>query len=109
VVCGDNTQAAAAARRAFGNRPNVEIHDVVDGLEALLAECDCVVTKPGISTILEARAARRKIFLLRGMPVAEDNNARHALRYFDAEWFTKESFQRWCRRAAEPAPLQTGR
>jgi hypothetical protein len=68
-----------------------------------------VVTKPGISTILEARAARRKIFLLRGMPVAEDNNARHALRYFDAEWFTKESFQRWCRRAAEPAPLQTGR
>jgi hypothetical protein len=109
VVCGDNTQAAAAARRAFGNRPNVEIHDVVDGLEALLAECDCVVTKPGISTILEARAARRKIFLLRGMPVAEDNNARHALRHFDAEWFTKESFQRWCRRAAEPAPLQTGR
>jgi len=109
VVCGDNAEASLAVRRAFGDRANVRIYDVVDGLEPLLAESECVITKPGISTILEAHAARRKMFLLKGMPVAEDNNARYALGHFDAEWFTAESFRRWCRADSRiRASLETG-
>ena len=46
-----------------------------------------MVTKPGIATLLEAHAAGRKIFLVKGIPVSEDNNARYALRHFGAEWF----------------------
>jgi hypothetical protein len=107
VVCGENASAVIAVREACGSRPNVCIHGVVDTLVPLLAECECVITKPGISTILEAHAARRKLFLLRGMPVAEDNNARHALRNFGAEWFTRESFQQWCRSGRSPHPGRT--
>ncbi len=103
VVCGENERAFRAAQEAFGPSPNVRIYGVVDTLVPLMAECSCVITKPGISTLLEAHAARRKLFLLKGMPVAEDNNARHALQHFAAEWFTRESFGRWSREAAHPA------
>ena len=103
VVCGENERAFRAAQEAFGPSPNVRIYGVVDTLVPLMAECSCVITKPGISTLLEAHAARRKLFLLKGMPVAEDNNARHALQHFAAEWFTRESFGRWFREAAHPA------
>jgi hypothetical protein len=60
-----------------------------------MRECAVLVTKPGISTLLEAHAAGRKIFLLRGMPVAEDNNARFAIRHFGAEWFHVDALCRW--------------
>jgi hypothetical protein len=63
-----------------------------------------VITKPGISTLLEARATGRKLFLLPGMPVAEDNNAGYAVRHFGAEWFSKESFTRWYRAGVLPSP-----
>jgi hypothetical protein len=33
------------------------------------------------------------------MPVAEDNNARHALLRFGAEWFRPEAFARWLQEA----------
>jgi len=42
-----------------------------------------------------AGAVRRKIFLLEGMPVAEDNNARYAIRNFNAEWFSIKRFKEW--------------
>jgi hypothetical protein len=29
------------------------------------------------------------------MPVAEGNNARHALCHFGAEWFNRVNFRRW--------------
>jgi hypothetical protein len=54
-----------------------------------------VITKPGMGTLLEARAAQRKIFLIKGIPVAEANNARYALEHFDAEWFSVAAFARW--------------
>jgi hypothetical protein len=66
-------------------------------LHPLLRACASVVTKPGLGTILEAHAAGRKIFLLKGMPVAEDNNAHYALEQMRAEWFTLERFLRWYR------------
>src|SRR5262249_61835211 len=95
--CGANRAACEKTRQAFGDHPNIQVHGVVPSLLPFLAECACVVTKPGISTLLEARAARRKIFLLKGMPVAEDNNARYAIQHFGAEWFTRDALGRWCR------------
>jgi hypothetical protein len=103
AVCGENGAARAAVRRAFGDNPNIRAYGAVDSLLPFFAECSCVVTKPGISTLLEARAARRKIFLLKGMPVAEGNNARHAVRHFGAEWFSEARFREWRKACATPA------
>jgi UDP-N-acetylglucosamine:LPS N-acetylglucosamine transferase len=100
VVCGENTAACDRTKRAFGNNPNVAVHAVVPSLLPFFAECSCVVTKPGISTLLEAHAACRKIFLLPGMPVAEDHNARYAVQHFGAEWFSQASFRGWRRALA---------
>ena len=97
VVCGESRSVLKRADAVFSSYPNVQVYGVVDSLLPFLAESSCVVTKPGISTLLEAHAARRKIFLLKGMPVAEDNNARYAIEHFGAEWFTRDTFGRWCR------------
>jgi UDP-N-acetylglucosamine:LPS N-acetylglucosamine transferase len=95
AVCGENTAACEQARRAFAGDPRVTVYGAVDSLVPILREAGCVVTKPGISTLVEAHVAGRKIFLLKGMPVAEDNNARYAVRHFGAEWFGGDAFRRW--------------
>jgi hypothetical protein len=95
AVCGANLLARNEATRRFDGLPNVEVHGAVESLVPFLKEAACVVTKPGISTILEAHAAGRKIFLVKGIPVSEDNNARYALRHFGAEWFDPVAFDRW--------------
>jgi hypothetical protein len=95
AVCGENASLLDTIRYTFRDYPTVETYGVVESLAPLLRACACVITKPGISTLLEAQAARRKIFLLKGMPVAEDNNARYAVKHFGAEWFSLERFRRW--------------
>jgi hypothetical protein len=95
VVCGENAELNRLASRTFRAEARVTLHGCVATLLPLMRECAAVVTKPGISTLLEAHAAGRKIFLLRGMPVAEDNNARFASRYFGAEWFHINDLCRW--------------
>ncbi len=88
AVCGENTSMCREIEDRFGGSSRVHVHGVVDSLVPLMKKCAGIITKPGISTLVEAHAARRKIFLLKGMPVAEDNNARYALTHFDAEWFS---------------------
>jgi hypothetical protein len=95
VVCGENRKAFEATLRYARRRPNIEVFPVVESLVPFLRECASVITKPGISTLLEAHAAHRKIFLLKGMPVAEDNNADYAVRHFGAEWYHVDGFVRW--------------
>jgi hypothetical protein len=95
AVCGENEKAYATMRRVFRNNARIQVHGVVPTLVPLLKECASIITKPGISTLLESRAARRKIFLLKGMPVAEDNNARFALEHFGAQWFDIKTFKTW--------------
>jgi len=95
VVCGENLDVRDYATRIFSGDPRVVVHGCVDSLLPLLQACSAIVTKPGISTLLEAHAARRKIFLLRGMPVAEDNNASYAIRNYGAEWFSGDALRRW--------------
>jgi hypothetical protein len=95
VVCGENAEVYEEATRRFAGHSRVQVHGAVASLAPLLAQAGSVVTKPGISTLLEARAAGRKIFLVQGIPVSEDNNARHAVQYFGAEWFAPRVFRRW--------------
>lgn len=95
AVCAENTKAYERLRHRFGNNEKIQVHGILPTLAPLLGECASIITKPGISTLLESHAARRKIFLLKGMPVAEDNNARFAVEHFDAQWFDIETFKRW--------------
>lgn len=96
AVCGENGAAYEETRRAFQHLPNVHVHGAVESLAPLMRESGCVITKPGISTVLETHAARRKLFLVPGIPVAENRyNAGHAQAHFGAEWFTLEGFRRW--------------
>lgn len=95
AVCGENRRAYDDLRCRYENNPKVQAYEVTPSLAPLLRECASIITKPGISTLVESHAARRKIFLLKGMPVAEDNNARFATEHFGAQWFDVETFMRW--------------
>lgn len=95
VVCGDNKQEYEKIRQVFKHNPNIHLYGMTPSLVPHLKECASVITKPGISSLLESHAARRQIFLLKGLPVAEDNNARFAIRHFGAQWFDIEAFKRW--------------
>jgi hypothetical protein len=95
VVCGDNAALEKKLRIEFGHAAGVEIHGLLDSIEPLVSRCHCVITKPGMSTLLEAHASRRKIFLFKGMPIAESNNARYAIKHFGAQWFSEDSFSKW--------------
>lgn len=95
VVCGDNDNLLRQVAENFSGCSKIRSYGTVDDFASLLMECAAIITKPGISTIVEAHAAKRKIFLLRGMPVAEDNNARYAIANFGADWFSFDSFSAW--------------
>jgi UDP-N-acetylglucosamine:LPS N-acetylglucosamine transferase len=95
AVCGENRGAYEKICRSFCNNSNVQAYGVADSLAPFLRKSASVITKPGISTLLESRASQRKIFLLKGMPVAEDNNARFAIHHFDAQWFDIGAFKNW--------------
>lgn len=98
AVCGEN-EAMRATIAAAGD-PRVHAYGVVPSLAPLLARCGSVISKPGIATILEVHAAQRALFLLRGMPVAEDNNLRYALAQLGAHRYSPSNFRAWL---AEPS------
>jgi UDP-N-acetylglucosamine:LPS N-acetylglucosamine transferase len=95
VVCGDNKALFEQAKAALSGDSNVRVFGPVPSLAPMLSECACLITKPGISTIMEGWESGRKMFLLKGMPVAEDNNARYAVKNFRAEWYSLDAFQKW--------------
>jgi UDP-N-acetylglucosamine:LPS N-acetylglucosamine transferase len=95
VLCGENTTIYQKLLKAYRNKNNICIQKSVDSLIPILRECGSIITKPGISTLIEAHAAQRKIFLLKGIPVSEDNNALYGIKNFDAEWFSVPTFRLW--------------
>ena len=95
VVCGTNSKLADRLNKYFRNFIQVKIYGQVSSIAHLLRECASIISKPGFSTLSEAYVAKRKIFLLKGMPVAEDNNAGYAIENFSAEWFSLAGFRKW--------------
>lgn len=95
AVCGENKKAFEKLQHLSEYNAKIRAYGITPSLAPLLRECASIITKPGISTLLESHAASRKIFLLKGMPVAEDNNARFAAEHFGAEWFDLKTFMRW--------------
>jgi hypothetical protein len=100
AVCGENERARSALERDGHDR--VRVHGALPSLVPVLRRCASVVSKPGIATVVEAAAARRKLFLVRGMPVAEGNNLRYALRNLGAERYSRRSFVEWYDAAGRP-------
>lgn len=95
VVCGENKSAFDDLNSVYQTHPQVIVHGQLTSLAGLMSECASVISKPGISTVLESHHARRALFLLKGMPVAEDHNADHAIQHFGAQWFTIDKFSKW--------------
>lgn len=100
AVCGENE--AMRARIAAAADARVHVYGVVPSLAPLLERCGSVISKPGIATMIEVHAARRALFLMRGMPVAEDNNLRYALSHLGAQRYSLRSFLNWLDRASDP-------
>jgi UDP-N-acetylglucosamine:LPS N-acetylglucosamine transferase len=95
AVCGENRNLFSRVKTIFADDKNVAVFGALDTIAPLMSQCAAIITKPGISTILEANASGRKMFLIKGMPVAEDNNARYAIKNYRAEWFSIEAFKKW--------------
>jgi UDP-N-acetylglucosamine:LPS N-acetylglucosamine transferase len=104
AVCGENQGAFRQLQTESRGNPRLDVHATVPSLDALMRQCGSVITKPGASTLLEAHASARKIFLLPGMPVAEDNNARFARKAFGATDFSREAFRRWLQESQPVVP-----
>ncbi|MBI4422721.1 MAG: hypothetical protein HY554_03275 [Elusimicrobia bacterium] len=100
AVCGTNRPLLERLRLRFAAGGRVALYGEVATLAPLMSECAAVITTPGFSTIVEAHAAGRPLFLLPGLPVAEEHNAQYALRNLGARWYGPETFRRW--RALEP-------
>lgn len=95
AVCGTNEKLEKTMKSHLGSSDRVRIFGKVNSLIDLMSNCSSIITKPGFSTLVEAHAASRKIFLLKGMPVAEDHNAAYAIDNFSAEWYGIEPFKKW--------------
>lgn len=104
MPCAARIKTLSSSFGGCAGATRIRAYGVTPSLAPLLRECASIVTKPGISTLLESHAARRKIFLLKGMPVAEDNNARFAIEHFGAEQFEVKAFARWHARRVESHP-----
>ena len=95
VVCGTNARLLESLRMEFENKDGIKIYGQVEDMDRLFKKCASVITKPGFSTLVEANNSGRQIFLLRGMPVAEDHNAKYAIENYKARRFTVDEFVKW--------------
>ncbi|MBP7088159.1 MAG: hypothetical protein KBB01_02530 [Candidatus Omnitrophica bacterium] len=95
VVCGTNEKLFRKLRFYFESNQRVAVYGQLKSILEPMLECASIITKPGFSTIIEAFITKKAIFLLKGMPVAEDNNAKYAIANFDAQWFSIKNFIIW--------------
>ena len=94
IPCGDNQRLLLRLQKELP-RERVFVYPTVDSLAPIMKKCAAVISKPGAVTLTEAHMARRKIFLIRGLPVCEEKNAKYAIAYFGAEPFNLGVFERW--------------
>ena len=88
--------------------PRAEQTAIATFLDRETAKIDALVDDPYRSLAGELDAARRALFLMRGMPVAEDNNLRYALAHQWARRYSLRGFLAWLEtpgpRPDEPQP-----
>jgi hypothetical protein len=95
VYCGsDQTLARRIDSLTRNYKGRVQTRTGSD-MSAGIRWADAVVCRPGAMTLTESFAAGKKIFVLPGLPVIEEANARFAVRFFGAEPFTRRGFVRW--------------
>ncbi len=98
VFTGENraldARLTAAAGRYGGRISAVSGTD----LAGSIGQAAAVVCRPGAMTLTEAYAARKKIFMLPGLPGIEPLNARYAAERFGAEPFSADNYLRWKRK-----------
>lgn len=104
IACGDNTRLFARLTRESVGRQNLKVHGWLPTLADLMRDAAAVITRPGASTLAEAHAAGTRIFLLPGLPVIEEANARHAVRVFGAETYTTKRVWDWLEPAQKSSP-----
>ena len=97
VCCGSNKELFDTLHSRFKDNQQVNIYGPLPDLINLYTKCGCVIGRPGISTILEAFTTKRKLFLMNGLPVAEEGNAKYALQNGYAELYSKKAFIFWLR------------
>lgn len=95
IVCGKNEELYRYLTDYYKSDSSFTVNAELPTLKPLIEECAAVITKPGISTTVECHTAKRQIFYIKGMPVAEDNNVRHAKENFGAQWFSQDKFSQW--------------
>jgi len=95
VVCGDNEALYRKLSEQFRGDTGIRLYRQVDSLAPLMEQCAAVITKPGAVTMTEAFVARRALFLIRGLPVTEQENALYAIEHFGARRFSMRSFVEW--------------
>lgn len=106
MLCGTNIKLFNGLKSFFHMNQRVFIFGEMSDISPIMKECACVITKPGMSTILEVCAAKRTLFLIKGMPVAEDHNAEYAIRHLGAQWFSIESFSKWYKSPKDKTSVQ---
>lgn len=95
VVCGQNEGLFRRLSQCYGNDDTVHLYQELDSLSCLMGSCASVITKPGGVALTEAFAAHKKIFLIKGLPVIEEKNARYAMKHFGASLFSLKNFLDW--------------
>lgn len=95
VVCGENKDLFGRLQARYAKIDTVHLYEKHGSLISLLENCSAVITKPGAIFLTEAFQAKKKIFLLEGLPVVEQKNARYAVQNFGATRFSIKNFKRW--------------
>lgn len=95
IVCGKNKQLYSYLKDHYKESTSFVIEAELPTLRPLIEQCASIITKPGISTTVECHTAKRQLFYIKGMPVAEDNNVRYAIEHFGAQWFSHNSYKEW--------------
>jgi UDP-N-acetylglucosamine:LPS N-acetylglucosamine transferase len=101
IVCGENQELYCKLKCEFAGSTRVHVYGEVASLLPLMTSCGSVVTKPGGVTITEVYYAKRKLFLLRGLPVVEEANARFAKENFGGVLFSKTHFSEWIQQSTQ--------
>ena len=93
VTCGDNKKLYKKFIR--NKNLNIKIYKDLVSIFDLMKICRIIITKPGAAALCEAQAAKREIFLLKGLPVIEKANTDFAVKNFKARIFNMRIFKLW--------------